>query len=57
MNIRTQYNMLQDENSSLSEQLYKKSQELSKLQFSVQSLEGQVDEYGQKDEELYKLRN
>jgi chromosome segregation ATPase len=57
MNIRSQYNLLQDENSSFSEQLYRKNQELSKLQFSLQTLEGQVNDYGQKDEELYKIRN
>lgn len=37
MNIRTQYNLLQDENAALSDQLYRKTQEISKLQFSVQN--------------------
>ncbi len=57
MNLRNQYNQLQDENSSLSEQIYRKNQDLSKLQFSIQTYEAQVEEYSQKDQELYKMRN
>jgi chromosome segregation ATPase len=55
-NLRAQMNQLQEENDEVSNQLYYKTQELSKLQYSVESYKTEIDELNQRSEEAYRMR-
>jgi chromosome segregation ATPase len=50
LNLRAQINQLQEENDNLSNQLYYKTQEVSKITYSLESYKEQAEEYTQKSE-------
>ena len=54
--LRSQMQTLDDECSTLRDQVYYKGQEVSKLQFSIESYKQQLEEYAQKEEEVFKMR-
>jgi hypothetical protein len=49
-------NQLQEEHDEISNQLYYKTQEVSKLQYSLDSYKEQNEDYTQKSEETYRMR-
>ena len=54
--LRGQLNQLQDENTTLSEQIYQKSQELNRMSITAQSAELKDEDILQKDMEISKMR-
>lgn len=48
---------MQEEKATLENQRYYKTQEVNKLQLSIQNYENDISEYAQKLDELNRLRN